>query len=64
MRTMKKRELTPEQAYAVQQAVATLRIEDMKPSAEDIEDAVSVVTGEKTADEIIKAYLKDLKNER
>jgi len=46
----------------VEQTVAILGIEGMEPSEDDIADPEAIVTGEKTAGEVIQDYLKGLQN--
>lgn len=56
----KQTRLTPEQQRMVDQTVATLRIEDMEPSKDDIEAFEAVASGKKTVGEAVSEYLKGL----
>lgn len=57
---MKNIKLTPEQQHMVDQTVATLRIENMEPSEDDIKAFKAVASGKKTVDEAVNEYLKGL----
>jgi len=58
-KTMEDIKLTPSQQHMVDQTVATLRIEGMEPSEDDIEAFKIVAAGKKTVDEAIHDYLKE-----
>ncbi len=46
--------LTPEQQHMVDQTIATLRIEDMEPSEDCIEELGKIASGEKTVEQSIR----------
>ncbi len=51
---MEKTRLTPEQQRMVDQTVATLRIEDMEPSEDCIEELGKIASGKKTVEQSIR----------
>lgn len=48
------KQLTPKQQYMIDQVTATMRIEDMEPSEDCIENLKKVAAGEKTIEQVIK----------
>ena len=48
------KQLTPKQQYMIDQVTATMKIEDMEPSEDCIENLKKVAAGEKTIKQVIK----------
>ncbi len=53
----RRKRLTPEQRYMVNQIVATLRISGMEPSGDCIEELERIASGEKTVEQSIKEII-------
>ena len=47
MTPIKIEDLTPEQRYQVEQVIATLRIENMEPSEEDVQQFMQIAVNNK-----------------
>lgn len=56
------KKLDEQERYNIAQVTATMSIEDMTPDSRTIENLEQIVSGDKTADQIIAEIVKEYKN--
>lgn len=61
--TERQKALTPRQQYAIDQTVATMKIEDMEPPKDCIDELRKVALSEKTMEQYFKELDEMYKNE-